>query len=221
MIKAKLLEDGLNSIRSLIKNSNYREIQIDQDGYIVKQNEFLDCVYWADFAHYSIQHTSENGKVLSLGEYRSKNRFFGEFEFFSDRPCQFDVIASEDITLVVIPNEQLTKIITADSIIAFWMSCNMSSVYQTSMDIAIERALYPLKYNILKDMLRRHTARASSTNHMLMYKEAQRFGCTERAYNRVIHELIEEGLIKKEKDTKAITLTDINKIANCLENYNI
>lgn len=199
MIKAKLLEDGLRSIRSLINHSNYREIQIEQNDYVVKQNDRLNCVYWADFAHYSIQHTSENGKVLSLGEYRSENRFFGEVEFFSDRACQFDVIASEDITLVVIPNEQLTKIITEDSIIAFWMSCNMSSVYQTSMDIAIERALYPLKYNILKDMLRRHTARASSTNHMLMYKEAQRFGCTERAYNRVIHELIDEKKKKRQK----------------------
>lgn len=219
MIQAEILIEGLERIRLLIKNGNYKTIRVLQDEYIVKQDQTLDSVFWASVAQYTILHTSQNGKTLSLGDYYSEDRFFGEVEFFSGRSYQFDVMATADTELVIIPQDQFTEILTQDGFIAFWMNCNMSKTYQRSMDIAIERSLYPLKFNILKDIIQRCTANAQPINHTYMYQEAQRFGCTERAYNRIIHELIDEGIIVKDPYNHSIVPANIEKMFQHLNSY--
>ncbi|WP_375749420.1 Crp/Fnr family transcriptional regulator [Vibrio sp. HN007] len=219
MNKSKLLQEGLEHIRLHIKNEGYKEIRIRKGEYIVRQNQVLDFVYWASVAQYAIYHTARNGKTLSLGDYFSEDRFFGEVECFSDELCQFDIVATADTELVVISKEQLSELLIHDGKIAFWMNCNTSKLYQSSMDVAIERSLYPLKYNILKDILHRYTEVSMPLSHTYMYQEAQRFGCTERAYNRIIHELINDGLIEKERDENIINPTNIEAIKACLNSY--
>lgn len=98
----------------------------------------------------------------------------------------------------MIPTEQLTWILLQDGTIVYWLNFNTSQLYQDSMDLAIERSMYPLKYNILKDILQRYINAKSGGSRVFMYQEARRFGCTERAYNLIIHELLDQMLIIKD-----------------------
>lgn len=220
MNKREILQEGLERIRLLIKSGNYRTVNIFQGDHIIKQDQHLDSIYWASVAQYGIYHTTQNGKTLSLGDYYAEDRFFGEVEFFSGRPCQFDVIANANLELVAIPTEQLTQILLQDGTIAYWLNYNTSQLYQDSMDVAIERSMYPLKYNILKDILQRYINAESGGSHAFMYQEAQRFGCTERAYNRIIHELLQQGLIIKDRSINSHIPVDVAAASEFLRTYN-
>lgn len=218
MKNEEILSEGLVNIRLFVSNSDFKKVLIKEGEYIIKQNQKLDCVFWSSVSQYTICHTSQNGKTLSLGDYYSEDRFFGEVELFSNGGCQFDVIATADTELVAIPVNSFVDIMSKDGKLAFWINRNMANIYQESMSIAIERTLYPLKFNILKDFIKRQMSKSQYVNHEFMYQEAQRFGCTDRAYNRVIHELIDDGVMKK-NGSSSIELMDIDRAEELLLKY--
>ena len=219
MDKSKILAEGLSKIRQWVKNQEYRTIQVSKGDFIIKQHTQVSEVYWADNAQFSVLHTAENGKTLSLGDYHLADNFFGEMEFFSDGPSPFSVVATSDVELIAIPMDKFAELLLQDGHIAFWMNHRMSIIYLNTMSIAIERSLYPLKYNIIKDLVDRHTCNEKSQGHSYMYQEAQRFGCTERAYTRIIRELIDEGLVAKESDKSGVVPVNLDALTQSLEKY--
>lgn len=219
MDKNKILSDGLNKIRQLVKNEQYRIIQVQKGDCIIRQHSEVNEIYWSQAARFSVLHTAENGKTLSLGDYYIEDNFFGEMEFFSEAPSPFSVVATADAQLIVIPKDKFAELLISDACVTFWMTHRMSNIYLNTMHIAMERSLYPLKFNIIKDMISRHSSDARSSSHTYMYQEAQRFGCTERAYTRIIHELIKEGLVKKGPDKTGIVPVDIDALRDYLEKY--
>tara|TARA_B100001057_G_C22761900_1_gene916147 strand:- start:312 stop:980 length:669 start_codon:yes stop_codon:yes gene_type:complete len=217
--KKEILEHGLDEILKWIARCNFKRRSVKQGQFIVTANSKVDEIYWSEEARFSIIHMAENGKTLSLGDYHSKNNFFGEIEFFSERSGSFSAIASENLELTCIPKDTLTQFFLHNGHAAFWMNHRISSIYLSTMDIAIERSLYPLKYNILKDILRRESTSAQDTSHHYIYQEAQRFGCSDRAYARVIKELISDGLIKKGTIPTQLKVIDLTQIENYLKRY--
>ena len=219
MDKSQILQVGLDKIRQLIKSRDFKTRRVEKGDFIIRQHAHIDEIYWSDSAQFSVIHTAENGKTLSLGDYFLTDNLFGEMEYFSDGPSPFSVIATTSTHLVVIPKERFADILLQDGHIAFWMNHRISNIYINTMSIAIDRSLYPLKFNIIKDLLNRHTSGSALLGHSYMYQEAQRFGCTERAYTRVIHELIKEGLVTKDHDHSAIAPVDIHALQAYLETY--
>lgn len=219
MDKNKILNSGLEKLRQLVKGDQYKTVLVSKGDYIIRQHSEVNEVYWTEGARFSVLHTAENGKTLSLGDYYLEDNFFGEMEFFSDKPSPFSVIATENAQLSVIPKDKFAEFLLEDAEITFWMTHRMSNIYLNTTNIAIERSLYPLKFNIIKDMVSRHSSGSQSRGHSYMYQEAQRFGCTERAYTRIIHELIKEGLVKKGADNSEIVPVDIDKLRDYLEQY--
>lgn len=217
--KKEILERGLDEILKWIARCNFKRRSVKQGQFIVAANNKVDEIYWSEEARFSIIHMAENGKTLSLGDYHSKNNFFGEIEFFSERSGCFSAIASENLELTCIPKDTLTQFFLHNGHAAFWMNHRISSIYLSTMDIASERSLYPLKYNILKDILRRENTSAPDTSHHYIYQEAQRFGCSDRAYARVIKELINDGLIKKGTIPTQLKVIDLTQIENYLKRY--
>ncbi|WP_338069671.1 Crp/Fnr family transcriptional regulator [Photobacterium lutimaris] len=213
---SEILSKGPERFRQLVKNENFRRITRYKGDYIVRQEHEVTEVYWSAAAQFMLLHTALNGKTLSLGDYYIEDNFFGEIEFFSGNLCSFDVVATATTELVVIPKERFSEILLQDATIAFWMNHRMANMYQSSMNIAIERSLYPLKFNIVKDIVNRCTTESRSLSHVYMYQEAQRFGCTDRAYTRIIHELIKEGLVKKGEDNSSIIPVNLDRLVDYL-----
>ncbi|WP_245907102.1 Crp/Fnr family transcriptional regulator [Photobacterium sanctipauli] len=209
---SEILSKGPERFRQLIEKESFQRIVRHKGDYIIRQEHDVTEVYWSAAAQFILLHTALNGKTLSLGDYYLEDNFFGEIEFFSGNPCSFDVVATATTELVVIPKERFADILLQDATISFWMNHRMANMYQSSMNIAIERSLYPLKFNIIKDIVNRWTSETRSLNHVYMYQEAQRFGCTDRAYTRIIHELIKEGLVKKGEDNSSIIPVNLERL---------
>ncbi|WP_028023281.1 Crp/Fnr family transcriptional regulator [Enterovibrio calviensis] len=219
MDKAALLQLGYETVLRFIEENQFRTLIVDKGDYILKQHQLVDEIYWASPAHFSISHTAENGKRLSLGDYSLADNFFGEFEYFTDAQSPFDMIATAKAELIVIPSAQFTELLLKDGRVAFWMNHRISTIYQHTMNIALERSLYPLKFNIINDIVARHTLPTRSIHHAYMYQEAERFGCTERAYARIVRELIDEGLVTKSHDKSTLTPVDLERLQRYLEKY--
>ncbi|WP_028862765.1 Crp/Fnr family transcriptional regulator [Psychromonas aquimarina] len=219
MNKGEILNEGLERLRQIAKSGEFRTVYLDKDDYIIRQHQELNEVYWFDEVHFVVNHTAPNGKTLSMGEFFIENHLTGEIEFFSEKQCQFDVITMAPTEMIAIPKERFTEILLCEAKVAFWLSHNMSGMYQETMDIAIERSLYPLKFNIINDIVRNHASAARPKRHSYMYQEAQRFGCTERAYTRVISELIDEGMLTKGPDNRSVIPVDIEMLVEYIESY--
>ncbi|WP_194435585.1 Crp/Fnr family transcriptional regulator [Vibrio fluminensis] len=214
-----LLQEGYDVFRCFVNKQALRTISICQGDYIIKQHQTMNEVYWAAPAKFMIRHTAENGKSLSLGDYSLTDNLFGEVEYFSRKPSSFDMIATDKLELAVIPADRLRDFLLQESKAAFWLNHRIATIQQFTMTIALERALYPLKFNIIQDLIHRHSAQTPWFNHAYMYQEAERFGCTERAYARVIRELIDEGLIKKQDDKSTLIPVDIERLKAIVAAY--
>ncbi|KII75703.1 Crp/Fnr family transcriptional regulator [Vibrio renipiscarius] len=219
MDKTRLLQQGYEIVRAFIAQENFRRVSVNKGDYIVKQHQEVNEIYWASPAHFAIVHTAKNGKRLSLGDYSLADNLFGEFEFFSGELSPFDMIATAKTDLIAIPTQTFTELLLRETKVAFWLNHRISSIYQHTMNIALERSLYPLKFNIIKDMVTRHVSPTQSIHHSYMYQEAERFGCTERAYARIIRELIDEGLIIKSHDKSTLRPLDIERLQDYLDKY--
>ncbi|BBM64768.1 N-ribosylnicotinamide CRP regulator [Vibrio alfacsensis] len=214
-----LLQDGYDLFRGFVENQAFRKVAVNKGEYIIKQHQMVKDVYWASPAKFTIRHTAENGKILSLGDYSLADNLFGEVEYFSQKLSSFDMIAADKLELLVIPTEHLRDFLLRESKAAFWLNHRIVTIQQFTMHIALERALYPLKFNIIKDLIQRHTSQTPWINHAYMYQEAERFGCTERAYARVIRELIDNGAIIRQGDKSTLIPVDIERLKAILTTY--
>lgn len=213
----ELAISGLENMHYFVKNNRFKKITVDSSTYIIKQNSNIDFLYWSDIAQFTLQRTAKNGKSLNLGVYCATNCLFGEIECITNDKAQFDVVALEPTELIVIPKNAFLNILKKDARVAVWHSQNIANYYQRTMNISIDRTLYPLKRTIAEDLRLRHFNQLYADNHTNVHKEAQRFGCSERAYNRIIKELIEQKIIiKKEKKIKPY---EINKLIDFINSY--
>lgn len=73
----------------------------------------------------------------------------------------------------------MDTILTSHAEVGVWLSQLLSTSYQRGMARTMERSLQPL------------------VDFSQVSREAERFGCSERTYRRVINQLIEEHYIQK------------------------
>ncbi len=198
----------------LIKKHPLKYKTFNEGELLLQQGQNIHDVLWIELGQYSIDHTTQNGRQLSLGNYFAHDRLLGEIEFLTQSPCQFDIRAIEPITAKVIPTSLLCEWLQQEPKIALWLSHSLSHNYQTTSSEAINRALFPLVYNIAKDLEQRYKRAKPQLSFDLAYKEAQRFGCSERTYSRAIHQLLDLGLVKKGQQT--IEVVDIDALSNYL-----
>ncbi|WP_064609474.1 Crp/Fnr family transcriptional regulator [Photobacterium sp. J15] len=206
--------EGHQELTKLIKNQTFKTRHLEEGDFIVKQGQTISDVYWADLGQYTIRHTASNGRCLNLGLFFSIDRLFGEVELLTGQPCQFDVIATEPMDILIIPSGTMTEMMLSDPRIAFWVSKSLSVRYQETMTIAMNRILHPLVYNVAWDIEQRHLQNIPQVNFSLVHKEAQRFGCSERVYSRVVKQLIDAKLVKKENNQ--LEVINIEKLCRFL-----
>lgn len=210
-----LKSSAFAAINYILENGAYAHTTIDKGQYLLRQNQDVECVYWARSINCTISCTSESGKTFSLGDFYMEGRFFGEIELLSERVCQFDVVATEPAELIVFTKSEFFALIEKKPQLGLWIARRVSGLYHDAMGAAIDRTLYPLKFNIIKDILRQ----SAGSSRTYVYKEAQRFGCTERAYTRVVNELINDGLITRDSRSNQLSAVDDTALQKYMEHY--
>jgi len=159
---------------------------------------------------------ADNGKVFSLGQRFVSDTIIGETEFLTQTPSQFSVIANDVMTVQVIPLVMMEKILLTHAEVGIWLSQLLSISYQRGMAKTMERFLQPLVFNIMADIYERYQQDKPLVDFSQVYREAERFGCSERNYRRAINQLIDKQYIRKQASEYVIC--DVNKLKKILIN---
>lgn len=198
-----------------MENYNLATKTFQPDQYLLRQGQPITELYWVEIGQFSIVYTAQNARRYSLGLNFVDNHLFGEDEFLTSSPCQFDVQASEVIEAKVIPIAIMLEVLQQDPSIAIWLSGSMSQRYQDGMTNTMNRLLHPLLFNVAWDIYHRHIGTKPAVNFSQIYKEAERFGSSERVYRRVVMQLIEMQLIIK--NGNQLLVNDLDKLHSYLE----
>lgn len=167
--------------------------------YILKQGEKRECIYLVEVGTCSVSCTTTSNKTYSFGQFFCDNRLFGEMEVFTNSDYQFNVTACEDIEVTKIPVHVFVDILRNEPTILFWFTQTYAFYYSESSTLSINQIVNSLEYNILEDAYTTdiREVRAERMNFNEVYKEADRFGTSERAYRRVVARLIEKNLVER------------------------
>lgn len=163
---------------------------------------------------YTMHYHADNGKVFSLGQRFVSDTIIGEIEFLTQTPSQFSVIANDAMTVQVIPLAMMEKILLTHPEVGIWLSQLLSISYQHGMAKTMERFLQPLVFNIMADIYERYRQQKPLVDFSQVYREAERFGCSERNYRRAITQLIDEQFIRKQFNEYIIC--DVEKFRKAL-----
>lgn len=183
---------------------------------ILRQGEEIKALYWIMLGEYTMHYHADNGKVFSLGQRFVSDTIIGEIEFLTQTPSQFAVIANDVMTVQIIPLAMMEKILLTHAEVGIWLSHLLSISYQRGMSKTMERFLQPLVFNIMADIYERYQQNKSLVDFSQVYREAERFGCSERNYRRAIGQLIDEQYIRKQASEYVIC--DVEKFKKILIN---
>ncbi|NMV06263.1 Crp/Fnr family transcriptional regulator, partial [Vibrio parahaemolyticus] len=123
---------------------------------ILRQGEQLQYLYVVPVGRVSMNILAANGRRFQLGEANCDYHIYGEMEFFTQTPCQWNVIADEHMQVDVICIQKLTEALQNHPQMMVFFASALAEDYQDSMDIYTNRLLHPITYNIAYDLLVRN-----------------------------------------------------------------
>ncbi|CAG9297828.1 Crp/Fnr family transcriptional regulator [Celerinatantimonas diazotrophica] len=189
------------------------------DEFILQQGEAISSLYWITLGEYSMHYCADNGKAFSLGQRFVSNCIIGELEYLTDTPSQFSVVANEQIDVKIIPISVMNDILCSHAQVGIWLSHLLSKSYQIGMARTMERFLQPLVFNVAMDIYQRYQQHKPLIEFNQVFREAERFGCSERTYRRAMTQLIEENYIQKNSD--GYFISDLNKFELLLKHSSV
>ncbi|WP_445947299.1 Crp/Fnr family transcriptional regulator [Shewanella sp.] len=164
---------------------------------LITQGQAIKELYWVESGVFSVSFNAENGRRFNFGRLKAHNRLLGEIEWLTGCKSQFEVCAEESMDTVIIPLNVIEALITEHACIGLWLSQNLSNMYSNSIDFTLEQLLYPLSYNLAIDLKYQQQGLRPTLTFQQFYREAERFGCSERVFRRVVAQLQTLGLIAK------------------------
>ena len=191
------LEQKSSEFRDLIYQHQVNSRYFNQNDEILRQGEQLQYLYVVPAGRVSMSISAANGRRFQLGEGNCDYHIFGEMEFFTQTPCQWNVVADEHMQVDVICIQTQAEALYENSEMMFFFASALAEDYQDSMGIYTNRLLHSITYNIAYDLLVQ-----SQTNTVLggfdkVNQEAERFGTSSRVYRRAVKDLLDKGFIRK------------------------
>ncbi len=210
----RLAQIGLQEVKDWITNGPFPEKNMEPGEYLLRQGLTLENLYWIEEGYCTVSHTAANGRRFSHGRFNIEERLYGEVEFLTGKPIQFDIRCDGPVTARVIPINELEAFLAHKPHVGIWLSQCLANTYQGVMDRVTSHFMYPLAYNIAKDLLLREVGNKPPIQFERVFREAERFGCSERVYRRAVSQLIDLGLV--EKRDRELKIADKHKLERYL-----
>ena len=160
-----------------------------------------------------------NGRRLLLGQLDCNNTLVGEIEALNDHPCIYSMTCQNDVTYNLIELKYWRTLLQNKSELALYTAKSFAEKFIENHKINLNKLLLPLSFNIAKDCLDRHQDEASTRlkPYRKVSSEAERFATTERAYRRVVSELVEKGLVQRTE--QGLKPLDEEKLQHFIESF--
>ncbi|TLX49268.1 Crp/Fnr family transcriptional regulator [Pseudoalteromonas ruthenica] len=160
-----------------------------------------------------------NGRRLLLGQLDCNNTLIGEIEALNNQPCIYTVTCFSDVSYNLIELKHWRQVLLENPQLSLYTAQTIAAKFQENQKVNLDKLLLPLSYNIAKDCL----MRAQNNNPTLLRAyptvsaEAERFATTERAYRRVVTELVDKGLIVRSKE--GLQTIDVSALEVFVESF--
>ena len=102
------LEEKSATFRDLIYQCQINSRYFDAGEAILRQGEQLQYLYVVPVGRVSMNILAANGRRFQLGEANCDYHIYGEMEFFTQTPCQWNVIADEHMQVDAVSYTHLT-----------------------------------------------------------------------------------------------------------------
>ncbi|ELH7808582.1 Crp/Fnr family transcriptional regulator [Vibrio harveyi] len=191
------LEQKSAEFRDLIYQCQIGSRYFDSGEEILRQGEQLQYLYVVPVGRVSMSIIAVNGRRFQLGEANCDYHIYGEMEYFTQTPCQWNVVADEHMQVDIICIQKLTEVLHQQPDMMFFFASALAEDYQDSMDIYTNRLLHPITYNIAYDLLVQKQTNTLLGGFDKVNQEAERFGTSGRVYRRAVKDLMDKGLIRK------------------------
>lgn len=191
------LEQKSAEFRDLIYQCQIGSRYFDSGEEILRQGEQLQYLYVVPVGRVSMSIIAANGRRFQLGEANCDYHIYGEMEYFTQTPCQWNVVADEHMQVDIICIQKLTEALHQHPDMMFFFASALAEDYQDSMDIYTNRLLHPITYNIAYDLLVQKQTNTLLGGFDKVNQEAERFGTSGRVYRRAVKDLMDKGLIRK------------------------
>ncbi|ABV38287.1 cyclic nucleotide binding protein, putative [Shewanella sediminis HAW-EB3] len=211
----RMIQQGFEIFSQNVERPELKVKQMKPQDFILRQGQEISELYWLKSGACTIAYNAENGRRFNLGRLRARSRLFGEIEWLNNSPCQFEVCADEPIELIVLPLNFVTELIESHASIGLWLSHCLSTKYHDGIEFTLAQILYPLSYNIALDLKHRQQGSRPEISFRQLYREAERFGCSERVFRKVVAQLQTLGLV--EKVEHQLKILDMEKLEAFIE----
>jgi hypothetical protein len=157
-----------------------------------------------------------DGRHFLFGNLECNDHLFGEVEYLSNIPSQWNIIASENIEVSIIKTSDLTNLLERTPSLYRFFAQGIASDLCEQNTIFLTNLMHSLKFKILNDIQARQHSNIQTLPYDNATQEAERFGTSYRVYRRVIKELIDDGFLKYED--KELTICNIMMVNSYLTN---
>ncbi|MGF1911787.1 Crp/Fnr family transcriptional regulator [Vibrio kasasachensis] len=192
-----LLNNKSAMFRDLIYQCQIGSRYFNAGEAILTQGKALEHIYVVPAGRVSMSILAANGRRFQLGEANCDDHIFGEMEFFTQTPCQWSVMADEQMQVDIICIKKLTEHLHQQPEMLFFFASALADDYQDSLEIYTNRLLHPITYNIAYDLLMQQQESPSLCGFDKVNQEAERFGTSGRVYRRAVKTLTDRDLIRK------------------------
>lgn len=185
-------------LRQLMKACVSHSCYFQEGEAILRQGEELEFLYIVPVGNVSMSIIAQNGRRFQLGRAHCDDHIFGEIEFFTRQPCQWNVMADEALNAEAVCLQKLKEQLLAHPLLLLHFASALAADYQDSLVIYTSRLMHSIAHNIASDLLQEKETTAYLVGFDKVTQEAERFGTSARVYRRAVNELIELGLVKRE-----------------------
>jgi CRP-like cAMP-binding protein len=186
---------------------------------LIHQDQPLSKLVLVRSGTVSFSYDVGNGRRLLLGQLDCNNTLIGEIEALNNLPCIYTVTCFSDVSYNLIELKHWRQLLLDQPELSLYTAQTIAAKFIENQKVNLDKLLLPLSYNIAKDCL----MRAENSNPTLLRAystvnaEAERFATTERAYRRVVTELVDKGLIIRTPD--GLKPVDIDALDDFVDSF--
>ncbi len=188
----------MQNIISLLESCGAHQHYYDKNVYLLEQSVAVSSLLFCVNANLTVSYINSNGNEFILQIEENYTGFIGEMEFFQkDNHSLFNVKSNQPGSYYKLSKPQVLKVLSANQVMFSDLMELITQRYNTNVRKLIERLTQPTRISIENQILQAHNLSGQDYFELSSSLNAKKLGITPRTYRRIIHDLIDEGVIDK------------------------
>ncbi|MBR9786970.1 Crp/Fnr family transcriptional regulator [Vibrio sp. J1-1] len=188
----------MQHIISVLESCGAHQHHYEKNEYLLEQSVAVSSLLFCLNANLTISYINSNGNEFILKIEENYTGFIGEMEFFQkDNHSLFSVRSNQPGSYYKLTKPQVLKVLSANQTVFSDLMNLMTQRYNTNVRKLIETLTQPTRTSIENQILQAHNLSGQDYFEMSSTLNSKKLGITPRTYRRIIHDLIDEGILEK------------------------